>query len=39
MTSGMDIVNNIGKAMTGIKKGHEDVPLDTIKIEKVTIVD
>ncbi|GAL20091.1 peptidyl-prolyl cis-trans isomerase PpiB [Vibrio maritimus] len=39
VTSGMDIVKNIGKAMTGIKKGHEDVPLDTIKIEKVTIVD
>ncbi|GAL34604.1 peptidyl-prolyl cis-trans isomerase PpiB [Vibrio maritimus] len=39
MTAGMDVVNNIGKAMTGMKKGHDDVPLDTIKINKVTIVD
>lgn len=39
VTTGMDVVNNIGKAMTGSKKGHDDVPLDTIKINKVTITD
>jgi len=39
VTAGMEVVNNIGKAMTGTKKRHEDVPLDAIKIEKVTIVE
>lgn len=37
VTAGMEVVNNISKAMTGSKKGHDDVPLDTIKIEKVTV--
>ncbi|KOO14976.1 cyclophilin [Vibrio xuii] len=39
VTAGMEVVNNIGKAMTGTKKRHEDVPLDAIKIEKVTIIE
>ncbi|WP_394126712.1 peptidylprolyl isomerase [Vibrio hepatarius] len=39
VTAGMEVVNNIGKAMTGTKKRHDDVPLDAIKIEKVTIVE
>jgi peptidyl-prolyl cis-trans isomerase B (cyclophilin B) len=39
VTAGMEVVNNIGKAMTGTKQRHEDVPLDAIKIEKVTIVE
>ncbi|TFH92279.1 peptidylprolyl isomerase [Vibrio ouci] len=39
VTAGMEVVNNIGKAMTGTKKRHDDVPLDSIKIEKVTIVE
>ncbi|MDN3685167.1 peptidylprolyl isomerase [Vibrio sinaloensis] len=38
VTAGMDVVNNIGKAMTGSRKGHDDVPLDTIKIEKKVTV-
>ncbi|NOH78163.1 peptidyl-prolyl cis-trans isomerase [Vibrio sp. RE86] len=39
VTAGMEVVNNIGKAMTGSKRGHDDVPLDTIKINKVTITE
>lgn len=37
VSAGMDVVNNIGKVLTGTKKGHDDVPLDTITITKVTI--
>ncbi|ANS86975.1 peptidylprolyl isomerase [Vibrio scophthalmi] len=37
VSAGMDVVNNIGKVLTGTKKGHDDVPLDTITISKVTI--
>lgn len=37
VTAGMDVVNNIGKTMTTTKRGHDDVPMDAIKIEKVTI--
>ncbi|WEM44617.1 peptidylprolyl isomerase (plasmid) [Photobacterium sp. DA100] len=37
VTGGMMVVNNIGKALTMTRFGHEDVPLDDIIIEKVTI--
>ena len=37
VTAGMQVVNNIGKALTMTRFGHEDVPLDAIVIEKVTI--
>lgn len=37
VTAGMEVVNNIGKAMTTTVAGHEDVPMDAIVIEKVTI--
>lgn len=37
VSAGMEVVNNIAKALTGSKQGHDDVPLDTITITKVTI--
>ncbi|WP_407334152.1 peptidylprolyl isomerase [Enterovibrio sp. 27052020O] len=37
VTAGMDVVNNIGNAMTTRVAGHDDVPMDLIVIEKVTI--
>ncbi|MDV5172342.1 peptidylprolyl isomerase [Photobacterium rosenbergii] len=37
VTAGMMVVNNIGKTLTMTRFGHEDVPLDDIIIEKVTI--
>ncbi|MGF1754794.1 peptidyl-prolyl cis-trans isomerase [Vibrio makurazakiensis] len=39
VTAGMEVVNNIGKAMTTSVAGHDDVPMDAITIEKVTITD
>ncbi|MBW3695384.1 peptidyl-prolyl cis-trans isomerase [Vibrio sp. T187] len=39
VTAGMEVVNNIGKAMTTTVAGHDDVPMDAITIEKVTITD
>ncbi|MDD1793781.1 peptidyl-prolyl cis-trans isomerase [Enterovibrio makurazakiensis] len=37
VTAGMDVVNNIGNAMTTRVAGHDDVPMDPIVIERVTI--
>lgn len=35
--AGMDVVNQIAKVQTTSKFGHDDVPCETITIEKVTI--
>ncbi|HIF9134961.1 TPA: peptidylprolyl isomerase [Photobacterium damselae] len=35
--AGMDVVNQIAKVKTTSKFGHDDVPCETIMIEKVTI--
>ncbi|HIF9245274.1 TPA: peptidylprolyl isomerase [Photobacterium damselae] len=35
--AGMDVVNQIAKVKTTSKFGHDDVPCETITIEKVTI--
>ncbi|WP_158136353.1 peptidylprolyl isomerase [Photobacterium damselae] len=35
--AGMDVVNQIAKVKTTSKIGHDDVPCETITIEKVTI--
>ena len=37
VTMGMDVVNNIGNAMTTRVAGHDDVPMDPIVIQSVTI--
>ncbi|SFO89026.1 peptidylprolyl isomerase [Enterovibrio norvegicus] len=37
VTVGMDVVNNIGNAMTTRVAGHDDVPMDPIVIQSVTI--
>lgn len=37
VSAGMDVVNNIAKVHTTSTRGHDDVPLDTITISKVTI--
>ncbi|MGF1702473.1 peptidylprolyl isomerase [Photobacterium makurazakiensis] len=37
VTAGMDVVNNIANTYTTSKNGHDDVPLDSIIIEAVTI--
>ncbi|MCH9611361.1 MAG: peptidyl-prolyl cis-trans isomerase [Chlamydiae bacterium] len=37
VTSGMDVVDKIKKAKTGDKKGHSDVPLQSISIVEVTV--
>ncbi|MEZ8141035.1 peptidylprolyl isomerase [Enterovibrio sp. FF113] len=37
VTAGMDVVNNIGNAMTTRVAGHDDVPMDPIVIQSVTI--
>ncbi|WP_028021893.1 peptidylprolyl isomerase [Enterovibrio calviensis] len=37
VTAGMDVVNNIANAMTTRVAGHDDVPMDPIVIERVTI--
>jgi len=38
VVSGMDVVNKIKAVRTGITKGMRDVPVDTVTIEKVTVV-
>ena len=38
VVSGMDVVNKIKAVRTGISKGMRDVPVDTVTIEKVTVV-
>ena len=35
--SGMEVVDKIATVKTGAKKGHQDVPTQTIRIEKATI--
>ncbi len=37
VTVGMDVVNRIAQVATTSKQGHEDVPVETVLIEKVTI--
>ena len=37
VTDGMDVINKIEKAKTGNAGGHQDVPVDDIIIEKVTV--
>tara|TARA_B100001029_G_scaffold176615_2_gene179820 strand:- start:1016 stop:1612 length:597 start_codon:yes stop_codon:yes gene_type:complete len=39
VTEGLDVVQLIGSVNTGNKSGHQDVPIDTIQIEKVEIID
>ncbi len=36
--SGMDVVNRMAKVKTCSKAGHDDVPQETLIIEKVTVV-
>jgi peptidyl-prolyl cis-trans isomerase B (cyclophilin B) len=36
VTAGMDVVDKIKKVKTGNKKGHQDVPLENVIIEKAT---
>lgn len=37
VTDGMDVVSSIEGVATGNKSGHQDVPLESVVIEKVTI--
>jgi peptidyl-prolyl cis-trans isomerase B (cyclophilin B) len=37
VTGGMDVVTSIESVPTGNKSGHQDVPLEAVVIEKVTI--
>jgi peptidyl-prolyl cis-trans isomerase B (cyclophilin B) len=37
VTDGMDVVQSIEAVPTGNKSGHQDVPLESVVIEKVTI--
>lgn len=39
VTDGMDVVNKIKEVETTMKAGHQDVPVDDVIIEKVTITD
>ena len=39
VTDGMDVVQVIEAVPTGNKSGHQDVPLEAVVIEKVTIVE
>jgi peptidyl-prolyl cis-trans isomerase A (cyclophilin A) len=39
VSGGMDVVETIASVVTGNKGGHQDVPLDTITIDAVTIDD
>lgn len=38
VTSGMDIVEKIGKVSTTMRAGHQDVPVENIIIEKAEVV-
>lgn len=38
VTDGMDVIDSIKEVSTGNNAGHQDVPLETITIEKVEIV-
>ncbi|MES2625716.1 MAG: peptidylprolyl isomerase, partial [Pseudomonadota bacterium] len=37
--SGMDVVNKIKSTRTGSKAGHQDVPMEDVIIETVTVDD
>lgn len=39
VVEGMDVVNNIRDCATGSNMGHQDVPLEDIVIESVTVAD
>lgn len=39
VTSGMDVVEKIEESTTGNKKGHQDVPLETIEIISVEVTE
>jgi len=39
VTEGIDVVNSIKGCETGTKQGHQDVPLEDIIIESVTVAD
>jgi peptidyl-prolyl cis-trans isomerase B (cyclophilin B) len=39
VTDGMDVVEAIEKVQTGNKSGHQNVPLEEVVIQKVTIVE
>jgi len=39
VTDGMDVVDAIAAVATGSSGGHQDVPLDTVTIQEVTIAD
>jgi cyclophilin family peptidyl-prolyl cis-trans isomerase len=38
VTKGMDVLNNIANVSTTTKKGHQNVPINTVLIKKVTVV-
>ncbi|GAM59620.1 peptidyl-prolyl cis-trans isomerase ppiB [Vibrio ishigakensis] len=37
MTAGMDVVNRIAEVHTLSRMGHDDVPAETVMINKVTV--
>tara|TARA_R110000824_G_scaffold52692_5_gene146345 strand:- start:24124 stop:24618 length:495 start_codon:yes stop_codon:yes gene_type:complete len=39
VTDGMDVVNTIKQCSTGMRAGHQDVPLEDVIIESVTVTD
>ena len=39
VTDGMDVVTSIEKVPTGNRSGHQDVPLEAVVIEKVTVTE
>ena len=39
VTDGMDVVDNMAAVPTTVKAGHSDVPVDSIIINKVSIID
>ena len=39
LIDGIEIVENIGEAITGNKSGHADVPTENIIIKKIQIID
>lgn len=39
VTKGLDVVNKIRNVQTGARAGHRDVPVQTVLIERVTVVD
>jgi cyclophilin family peptidyl-prolyl cis-trans isomerase len=38
VVKGMNVVDKIGSVRTTIKRGHSDVPVDTVKIQSVTVM-